>query len=156
MSYKKIITIALLISVVAYLGSFAFGVAHAQSWVPSFLTHQYDVGSGGINTLIQNVIQFVFAIAGLVVLGFIVFAGFKFITSGGDAGKKEEAQKQIVAAVIGLLIIVFSFFIVQLVFNLLGIGSVRDIQLPCGNQNQNPGSTATGTQAPCFSATASG
>lgn len=123
-------------------------------YVPSQLCGPYQNGAGGINTLIHNVIEFIFAIAGLVVLIFIIFAGFKFITSGGDAGKKEEAQKQIVAAVIGLLIIVFSFFIVQLIFSLLGLGSATGIELPCGiTTNDQPTPTnCLGTDTPTQSA----
>jgi hypothetical protein len=136
MSNNKKLFVALTVFVALLAGTVAFGTVHAASntcasFVPNFLCAQYNNGANGINTLIKNIITFVFAIAGVVVLAFIIWAGFKFMTSGGDSGKKEEAQKQIVAAVIGLLIIVFSFFIVQLIFQLLGLGNVTSPELPC-------------------------
>lgn len=108
--------------------AFAAPAKNCPSYTPKTLCAQDAVG---VNALIANLIQFIIAIAGLVVLAYIIWAGFKFITSGGDASKKEEAQKQIVAAVIGLLIIVFSYFIVSIVFNLLGLGSPTSPKLPC-------------------------
>ncbi len=128
---------------------------HAQGFVPTELSKQYALGSSGINNLIRNIITFVFAIAGLVVLIFIIIAGFQFITSGGDAGKKEEAQKRIVAAVIGLLIIVFSFFIVQLIFALLGLNAPTTLPLPCNNQNQSIDPNAPAGTTPCSSGSSS-
>ena len=138
---KKKVVLCLSVLLMLFVVTLTFSSVYAQtppSYIPQFLFNQYTNGASGINTIIRNVIEFLFAIAGLIVLVFIIWAGFKFITSGGDSGKKEEAQKQIVAAVIGLLIVVFSFFIVQLIFTLLGLGSVQDIQLPCGvNQTTN-------------------
>lgn len=145
MTKKVFVFLGVFVMLAAVAGFALTGSVHAASsalpsYVPTFLQQGNNVGTNQIDVLIRNIINFIFAIAGLLVLGFIIFAGFKFITSGGDASKKEEAQKQIVAAVIGLLIIVFSFFIVQLVFSLLGI-QIQNIAVPCP-----PGVTPGGTE----------
>ena len=124
--------------------------ASCPSYVPSVFCNAtangFDIGS-----LVRNIIEFIFALAGLVALIFVILAGFKFITIGGDSGKKEEAQKQIVAAVIGLLIIIFSYFIIQLVFSFLGLGNPTKLDLPCTVSSAS-GNQSTVTVSPCISA----
>lgn len=67
-----------------------------------------------------------FAITLLVVAGvlaaliFLILGGIKWITSGGDKTGVESARNHIVGAIIGLIIIVLSFVIIKIVFNLVG------------------------------------
>lgn len=72
-------------------------------------------------TLYQNVIQGVLGLVGTLAVILIIFAGIRFITAGGDSKKVEEARKAITYVIIGLLIIFFSFLIVNLIANLTGI-----------------------------------
>jgi len=68
-----------------------------------------------IGSLINQVLTFVFIIAVLLVFLYIIWGGIEWITSGGDKGKTESARNKITAAVIGLVILLASFAILQLV-----------------------------------------
>jgi magnesium-transporting ATPase (P-type) len=68
-----------------------------------------------IGSLITQVLTFVFIIAILLVFLYIIWGGVEWITSGGDKGKTESARNRITAAVIGLVILLASFAILQLV-----------------------------------------
>lgn len=85
------------------------------------------------NTSIGAVIGFlvgaavVFAV--IAALLFILIGAFQWITSGGDKGKVESARNHIVAAIIGLIIIVLTLVIVNFVLELLGVGSLTNLRL---------------------------
>lgn len=75
------------------------------------------------------VVTIAFVIAVLVALAFLIWGGIKWITSGGDKGGVEAARNQIIAAVIGLIIVFLAFFILNLVLGLFGL-SLFDLKLP--------------------------
>lgn len=68
-----------------------------------------------IGALISQVLTFIFIIAVLLVFLYIIWGGIEWITSGGDKGKTESARNRITAAVIGLVILLASYAILQLV-----------------------------------------
>lgn len=68
-----------------------------------------------IPAVFQNVLNFAFIFAGIAALFFVFFAGFKFLTSGGDAKQVEGARKTLTYAIIGLVVILLSFAIINLI-----------------------------------------
>ena len=82
-----------------------------------------------IGKVVGFVVTIAFVIAILVALFFLIWGGIKWITSGGDKGGVESARNQIVAAVIGLVIVFLAFFILNLVLQLFGL-SLFSLQLP--------------------------
>lgn len=64
-----------------------------------------------------------FAIIGAGILFFLrlISAGYAFMTSLGDSGKTQNAGKEITNAIIGLLLVLTSYFIVQILQIMFGI-----------------------------------
>lgn len=71
----------------------------------------------GQNGLFFGVSRIVAIIAGIASVIIIVIAGFRFTTSGGDPAKVKEAKSALVAALIGLVIIVLAASIISLVLS---------------------------------------
>ena len=65
--------------------------------------------------LISQLIVFAFVGAIIIALGFLIYGGFKWITSGGEKTALEESRNHIVAAIVGLVIIFLSYFILNLI-----------------------------------------
>ncbi len=84
------------------------------------------IGAGGISDIISAVITLFFVVAILLALGFLIFGGIKWITSGGDKGKVEAARGTIVAALVGLVLVFLSYFILNLLSTFFGIGSLTN------------------------------
>lgn len=63
-------------------------------------------------------ITILFIAAIVIAIFFLVLGGIKWILSGGDKGKVEEARNHIVAAVVGLVIALASYFILTFVIKL--------------------------------------
>jgi len=77
-----------------------------------------------IPQIVTFVVAIVSAVAILATLAYLVWGAIKWITSGGDKTKVEAARGQIVAAIIGFIIVVLSFVILNVVATLLGLGNV--------------------------------
>lgn len=61
-------------------------------------------------------------IAGIVLLGMLLYGGFLYLTSTGEPQKTEQAQKTLTNAVIGFVIVVMAWSIASLVMSLFGVG----------------------------------
>jgi Type IV secretion system pilin len=81
-------------------------------------------GCGGSGTSLTHVISAVVNIlslmAGVVAVIMILVAGFRYITSGGDAGKVSGAKGALVYAVVGLIIAAMAQAIVKFVLDKAG------------------------------------
>lgn len=84
----------------------------------------------GIGKIITVFISFLIIVAVLAALIFIVLGAFQWITSGGDKAKVESARNHIIAAIVGLIIIALSFVIINVVTQVLGIGSITNLSIP--------------------------
>lgn len=73
-----------------------------------------------LDELISTILNAAIGVAGVVAVGFLIFNGIKYMVSGGDATKTEEAQKGLANAVIGLVICLAAYLLVNFVMGLLG------------------------------------
>ena len=70
-----------------------------------------------------------FIVAVIVALGFLIYGGIKWIISGGDKAGVEAARNTIVAAVVGLVIVFLSYFILNIILGIFGL-SLGTLTLP--------------------------
>lgn len=68
-------------------------------------------------TIILNIIDIALRLVGFAAVGFIIYGGFKYLTSAGSADRIAAGRKIILNAVIGLVISFFSVAIVNLIAN---------------------------------------
>ena len=61
--------------------------------------------AAGIESIITNYVDFFSALAGIIAVIFLVYAGFKYIASRGEEEEAATAKRQILYAIIGLFII---------------------------------------------------
>lgn len=74
-----------------------------------------------ISDLTNLIVPLIFLVSTLVLLGVLIFAGFRIITAGHDQEALQTAKRTITFAIIGILFIFLSFFLVRLVSSLLGV-----------------------------------
>ena len=79
--------------------------------------------------LFKNFINTGLMFAGLVALIIIIIAGFQMARSGGDPKQLDTARKTITYAIIGLLVVFFSFLIVQLISLFTGVDCIAILGL---------------------------
>lgn len=70
---------------------------------------------------IGNLVVAAMVLASIVALAFLIYGGIKWIMSEGDKTAVENARQTIIGAVIGLVIIFLSYFILSIVLGIFGI-----------------------------------
>jgi len=112
-------------------------VAAAQGQVG--ITPPAGVPTTSINDVIRFVINVIFFIAVIAALIFLLIGGIKWLTSGGDKAAIEAARGQLIAAIIGLGIVIFGYFILNFVLTLIGIPNLTNLIVPTlGTPTQGP------------------
>ena len=77
-------------------------------------------GSTDLPTIIGNILNIVFGIMGVLLLGYFLYAGYLWMTAGGNQEQVEKARNYMKNAVIGLVIALSSFAIANFIINWLG------------------------------------
>ena len=75
-----------------------------------------------------NIVKYLMTFLGIIAVVVILFGGFKWMTAGGNEDRVADAKKLIVAGIIGLIIVLAAFAIVQFIVstttNLLSGGNM--------------------------------
>jgi len=77
------------------------------------------IDAGSLTGIIQWVIIVLVAIGIIAALIFIILGSIKWITSGGDKEKLQSARTTIIYSIIGLIVVILSVIIMQVVGGLL-------------------------------------
>mgnify|MGYP001008895439 CR=1 FL=1 len=75
-------------------------------------------GEGG---LISILINFLLWTVGILSVVMIIFSGFRYITSAGDAAKMKSAQTALTYSIVGLIVAVLAWVIVKMILRQFGI-----------------------------------
>ena len=122
---KKILPIAGVIASYFSFAQFAFAE------IPCPTGFSVCSGSGDFGKVIGTVITLAFTFAVVVALGYLIYGGIKWILSEGDKTKVEESRNHVIAAVIGLIVVFLSYFILNIVLTVFGGGaSLSNISIP--------------------------
>lgn len=87
--------------------------------------------NGDINQVIAFVINAIIVIAIILALIFLLWGGIRWVMSGGDKGKVDTARGTIVAAIVGLIIVILAYVIINAVLRILtGTDLTSGLQIP--------------------------
>jgi hypothetical protein len=75
--------------------------------------------AGNWQDLAKKIIDTLLTVSGVIAVLFILYGGFLYITSAGNEEQTEKGRKALVNAIIGLVVVILSFVIVQVLANLL-------------------------------------
>ena len=78
--------------------------------------------------LSEKVIPLVFFIAGAVFLFSLLNAAWTYVTSTGDPKKIQEATQRITNSFLGIIVVLASFVIVQIILAILGLEGLLSVQ----------------------------
>ena len=120
---KKMILSALIV-VCSVFGFSAISVASLPTNVSAPTATTADMknksiaGEGG---LISILINFLLWAVGILSVAMIIFSGFRYITSAGDAAKTKSAQTALTYSIVGLIVAVLAWVIVKMILRQFGI-----------------------------------
>ena len=118
---KKTVTITATLTL-AIVGGFllsqaasAVGIYDACSTDPNNIVCANS--SESVDPVIKTVIRYLLIISGIVSVVMVIIGGLKYTTSNGDSAKLSSAKNTIMYSLIGLLIAIFAYAIVNFVVN---------------------------------------
>lgn len=85
--------------------------------IPNELRGGTSTSGIAVAQLLLNTLSLLVFFAALV---FIIYAGIRFITSGGDEEALASARKQLLYAIVGIIIASLAFFLVRTLITVLG------------------------------------
>ena len=80
-------------------------------------------GSQSLSDLIVNVIRLMLLFAGAIAVVFVIIGGYQYIASGGNEETAEKGKKTLINAIIGIVVIVLAYAIINVIVNLVGSSS---------------------------------
>lgn len=101
----------------------------ATSSVSDIATMLCKLGGKNVGNTIRNITVFFVIIAVIFALIYLLYGGIKWITSRGEKTEVEEARNHIMAAVIGLIIVILAVFILSIVLGAFGI-NFNELKIP--------------------------
>lgn len=99
-----------------------FNITELEGKVPGF-----KFVGGNIGDIVSELLKYLFPLAGLLVLLYLLFGGFQLMTSGGDPKKIQEARGKITNALVGFIIVFSAYWLVQIIASVLGLGKIGKI-----------------------------
>ena len=88
---------------------------------------QNPLSAPDFKTIVDTVVDFIIKLAVVIAPIFIIYAGYLFMTSGGEPGKITTARNVIMYVVIGLAILLLSKGLVMVLISVIGVntGSIQ-------------------------------
>ncbi len=126
---KKLIALTLL--VVTLLVAVPPAYAQGKEWGDCVDPQTKIATLRCIPIVFGNIVSAALAFVGAVSVILIVYAGIRFITSGGDPKQVAAAQKIITYALIGLVIVLCSFAIIYFISYATGVKCITKFGFGC-------------------------
>jgi len=80
-----------------------------------------DLFAGG-DALIPRMINLMLFIVGILAIVFLIFGGIRYVISGGDKGKVDSAKNTILYAIVGLVVAILGYAVVNWVISIVSNG----------------------------------
>ncbi|MFA6422732.1 MAG: Ig-like domain-containing protein, partial [Candidatus Buchananbacteria bacterium] len=121
--------------------SFAQTVTQSSQNINQFVDSAGLKTEASLATIIGRIVQIFLAILGVLLILFIIYGGWIWMSSQGDPGKVEKARKIIINAIIGVIVISLAFAIATFVMGFLngtfGRGGSGGPTIPGGPDDWN-------------------
>jgi len=119
---RKLILI-LILSLVLFIGAAHFALAQVQPFgggaQQTIVQNALGLGAQDPRVTVAKIIRVALGFLGIIAIGLVLYGGWLWLTSGGDASKVERAKKLLISAGIGLLIILSAWGIVTFILSSL-------------------------------------
>ena len=76
--------------------------------------------SGGTSGFLKNLLSWVFGLLGVMSVIMIIYSGLQMTSSAGDAGAVTKARSTLIYSIVGLVVAISAFAIVQFVLKEVG------------------------------------
>ena len=123
---EKFIKIASICVGVVMISLMAVVLVHGQE-PPGELTPPGSVGGyRELPSWVETLVNLLATVAGVIAVFFLIFAGYRYVTAGGDAEQAGAARTAILNSIIGIVVILAAWALVRwLLTRLVGPGELQ-------------------------------
>lgn len=106
---------------------------------------RFGFGALGISKFLSNGVVLILSLAIIALLLMLIWGAYEWTTSGGDKEKLSSAQKKIINAIIGIILLAITFAVIQVLGQFTGIKFFPEqypknkSYCPPGKENECPG-----------------
>ena len=75
----------------------------------------------GVGSIINNILPNIYIAGGLIIFFMILLGGFTIISNAGNPDKIKDGTKTITSAIMGLLVLFASYWIIQIIQSITGV-----------------------------------
>ena len=97
------------------------GMIDLNALIDSMESTQFN-STTTLGKIVSIALPFLYTIAGIGLLLYLIAGGFRFLTSQGDPKKLEGAKNSITMAIVGFIIVIGAFFVTQIVNYIFQLG----------------------------------
>lgn len=84
----------------------------------------------GLQCLVANILSVFLTLVGIVAFLMVVVSAFRLLVSAGNSQATEKAKNSVTYAVVGLIVAVSAFIILNLISRFTGVESILRFQIP--------------------------
>jgi type IV secretion system pilin len=117
--FKKIFITIFIFSIILSLPAHAIGIQDTQQLIGT-TAGGAGVSTATVDSLAAEVIKTILGILGAVFFVLILYGGFTYMTAAGADEKIKKAKQIIIAAIIGLAIVIFAYSIAAFITTSFG------------------------------------
>ena len=88
--------------------------ADGSAWRPALSSAVSNIPADNNNVSVKPILYWIYALAGMVAAGFIIMGAISYASAQGDSGKIAKAKGTIIAAIIGLILVMMAAAITSL------------------------------------------
>lgn len=121
----------IIIFLIILLAAITYKLVPVSAQIISPVPLEQAYGFGWINSLAEGtqlLINPAFALAATAVTVYFIIGGLRFLLSGGDKNAIDGARKMITHAIIGFVLLMLSFIVLQFIFQFFGLEEYRIIK----------------------------
>lgn len=99
--------------------------AYAQGLTREECSQDSIARLGCLPFYLGNIVNGIFALSGIAAVILIILSGIRLLVSGGDPEKVARARKSLYYSIVGFLVVLFSFLILQVVSFVTGASCIN-------------------------------
>ncbi len=124
--------------------------AQTQEWseISSGCVSQDGVATiQGVGCLVANILSIALTVLGIIGFIMIIYAAFNLMLMGGNSQATEKSKNTITYAIIGIVLALSSFIIINLIASFTGIEVIKNFSIPGSGKNWVDSSNSTNSEA---------
>jgi FtsH-binding integral membrane protein len=124
------------LSILAFAGIIFHNVrqvvhAQARTWQSAGCLREGDVATiQCLVPLFENVVRALISIAAIGLFAMFVVGGFNLLMSGGNPKQMEQGKNTLTYAVIGVVVMVLAYLIIQIIARFTGVSGLNQFTIP--------------------------